>query len=62
MKARGILLLGAPGAGEGTQAERSMEKYGIPHISAGDVLRTATAEGALVDDDVAERIEEALGG
>jgi adenylate kinase len=62
MKARGILPLGAPGAGEGTEAERSMEKYGISHISTGDVLRTAIAEGALVDDDVAERIEEALGG
>ena len=62
MKARGILLLGTPGAGEGTQAERSMEKYGIPHVSTGDVLRTAMTEGTLVDDDVAERIEEELCG
>ena len=62
MKARGILLLGAPGAGEGTQAEHSMEKYGISHISTGDVLRTAMAEGTFVGGDVAERFEEALGG
>lgn len=49
MEARGrhlnLILMGLPGAGKGTQAEKISEKYNIPHISTGDMFRLAIKEG-----------------
>jgi adenylate kinase len=68
-----IVLLGAPGAGKGTQAAVLTERLGIPHVATGDILRTAIKAGTavgleakgymdrgeLVPDDVVIRILEA---
>ena len=40
-----IVIFGAPGSGKGTQSERIVEKYGLDHISTGDVLRAEIAAG-----------------
>jgi len=43
-----IIMLGAPGAGKGTQAKMIAKEYGIPHISTGDIFRANIKEGTAL--------------
>ena len=45
-----IVMLGAPGAGKGTQAKMISEKYGIPHISTGDIFRANIKENTELEE------------
>ena len=54
-----IIMLGAPGAGKGTQAKKIAEKYSIPHISTGDIFRANIKNGTeLVVDLVVDRVNQ----
>jgi adenylate kinase len=48
MKPLHIIFLGAPGAGKGTQAQKLVEKYGVPQLSTGNMLREAIEAGSEV--------------
>jgi adenylate kinase len=43
-----LIFIGPPGSGKGTQAKRLAQRYGIPHISTGDILREAVADGTAL--------------
>ena len=49
--ARAVFVLGGPGSGKGTQCERLIEKYGVKHLSAGDLLRAEVASGSAVGEE-----------
>ena len=53
-----IIMLGAPGAGKGTQAKKIAEKYGIPHVSTGDIFRSNIKEGTELGRKAKEYIDQ----
>ena len=55
-----IIMLGAPGAGKGTQAERIADKYGIPHISTGDIFRANIKEGTALGKEAKSYMDQGL--
>lgn len=55
-----IVILGAPGAGKGTQAERIAEKYQIPHISTGDIFRANIKAGTELGKKAKEFMDQGL--
>jgi len=52
-----LILLGPPGAGKGTQAQKIIESYGIPQISTGDILRQAVREGTPLGEEAKSFME-----
>lgn len=55
-----ILFMGPPGAGKGTQAERIVEQFGIPHISTGDAFRLAMKQGTPLGQKAKEYVDQGL--
>ena len=56
MAAVNVVLIGPPGCGKGTQAVRLAERYGIPHISTGEILRGAVRAGSELGRQVADTL------
>lgn len=55
-----ILFMGPPGAGKGTQAERIVESFGVPHISTGDAFRLAMKQGTPLGLKAQEYVDQGL--
>ena len=55
-----IIMLGAPGAGKGTQAKQIAEKYRIPHISTGDIFRANIKDGTELGKKAKEYMDQGL--
>ena len=55
-----IIMLGAPGAGKGTQAKKIAEKYSIPHISTGDIFRANIKNGTELGRKAKEYMDQGL--
>ena len=55
-----IIMLGAPGAGKGTQAKMIAEKYGIPHVSTGDIFRANIKNGTDLGKEAKKYMDQGL--
>ncbi len=55
-----IVMLGAPGAGKGTQAKMIAQKYGIPHISTGDIFRANIKDGTKLGMEAKQYMDQGL--
>lgn len=55
-----IIMLGAPGAGKGTQAKMIAEKYGVPHISTGDIFRANIKNGTQLGMEAKQYMDKGL--
>ena len=55
-----IIMLGAPGAGKGTQAKMIADKYGVPHISTGDIFRANIKNGTELGMDAKKYMDQGL--
>lgn len=52
-----LILIGPPGSGKGTQAKKLLEKYGLVHISTGDIIREEIAKKTIIGIDAQKRID-----
>jgi adenylate kinase len=57
MSRRNVILLGGPGAGKGTQAERIVADFALPHVSTGEMLRAAVAKGTEMGREAQKHME-----
>ena len=55
-----IIMLGAPGAGKGTQAKMIAEKYGVPHVSTGDIFRANIKNGTELGKEAKQYMDQGL--
>ena len=55
-----IIMLGAPGAGKGTQAKMIAQEYGIPHVSTGDIFRANIKNGTELGKEAKQYMDQGL--